>query len=178
MTMPVTTLDRRFSDPDATAIPWLEAERQLADAGTYWISTVRPDGRPHVTPLLAVWLDDALYFCTGPEERKARNLEGNRQVVLTVGNSALARGLDLVVEGEAVPMDDDALLRRAADAWVVKYGEFWRFNVAGGSFHHPDGGGPVLVFRVRPRVVFGFHKGDSFDSGEFSQTRWDFAARA
>ncbi len=29
-------------------------------------STVRPDGRPHVTPLLAVWADDALHFCTGP----------------------------------------------------------------------------------------------------------------
>jgi hypothetical protein len=41
---------------------------------TFWLSTARPDGRPHVTPFIAVWLDEALWFCTGADELKAKNL--------------------------------------------------------------------------------------------------------
>jgi hypothetical protein len=52
-------------------------------------STVRPDGRPHVTPLIAVWHAGALWFATGPEERKARNLAENPSCVLTPGRSDL-----------------------------------------------------------------------------------------
>jgi hypothetical protein len=54
MTMPVTTLDQRFSDPAATAASWDETSKALESAGVFWISTVRADGRPHVTPLVAV----------------------------------------------------------------------------------------------------------------------------
>jgi nitroimidazol reductase NimA-like FMN-containing flavoprotein (pyridoxamine 5'-phosphate oxidase superfamily) len=176
---PITTLHRDYSDEGATATSWADAKDQLAAAGIYWLSTVRPDGRPHVTPLLAVWLDipagdGALYFCTGPLERKARNLEGNPHVVLTTGTNSLGRGVDLVVEGEAVPVQDEALLRRAAAAWVAKYGDYWRFDVHDGAFRHPQGGGRVLVFRVAPRVAFGFAKGETFGNGGYSQTRWRF----
>ena len=59
---PQTRLDPRYSDPQATATPWSEAQDRLARAELFWISTVRADGRPHVTPLVAVWLDDAVYF--------------------------------------------------------------------------------------------------------------------
>uniref|UniRef100_UPI003A88402D pyridoxamine 5'-phosphate oxidase family protein n=1 Tax=Streptomyces sp. 4F14 TaxID=3394380 RepID=UPI003A88402D len=82
---PQTRLDTRYSDKKAEAIPWSEAEKLLTGAELFWISTVRPDGRPHVTPLPAVWSRGALHFCTGPEERKARNLALNPNVVLTTG---------------------------------------------------------------------------------------------
>jgi len=78
MAEPVTTLDRRFSDPEAVATGWDETRRVLETAELFWISTVRVDGRPHVTPLVAVWLDDALHFSTGATEQKAANLRGNR----------------------------------------------------------------------------------------------------
>ena len=55
--------------------------RLLETAELFWISTVRTDGRPHVTPLPAVWLDDVLYFCTGPGEQKAVNLAANAHVL-------------------------------------------------------------------------------------------------
>ncbi|MCU1373335.1 MAG: pyridoxamine 5-phosphate oxidase, partial [Actinomycetia bacterium] len=74
---PVTELDRRFGDPSATATPWAETRRVLETAELFWISTVRPDGRPHVTPLPAVWQDDALHFCTGAAEQKGVNLARN-----------------------------------------------------------------------------------------------------
>ena len=164
---PETRLDPGYSDEAATVTPWPEAEARLAEAELFWISTVRPDGRPHVTPLPAVWAHGALHFCTGPEERKARNLAENPQVVLTTGSNTWNKGYDLVAEGEAVRVSDDGRLRELAGAWEAKYGSFWRFEVRDGCFHH--GAGRALVFSVAPRTVFGFGKGEPF-----SQTRWRF----
>jgi nitroimidazol reductase NimA-like FMN-containing flavoprotein (pyridoxamine 5'-phosphate oxidase superfamily) len=166
---PRTHLDPRYSDETATATPWPEAEKLLAGAELFWISTVRPDGRLHVTPLPAVWSAGALHFCTGPEERKARNLAANPQVVLTTGTNTWDRGYDLVVEGEAVRVTDDGRLRELAAAWEEKYGAFWHFEVRDGFFHH--GPGHAVVYSVAPRTVFGFGKGQPF-----SQTRWRFGA--
>lgn len=164
---PQTRLDARYSDETATATDWAEAEKLLAEAGLFWISTVRPDGRPHVTPLPTVWSQGALHFCTGPEERKARNLALNPEVVLTTGTNTWDKGYDLVVEGEAVRITDNARLRELAAGWEAKYGSFWHFEVADGCFRH--GSGHAYVFSVAPRTVFGFGKGEPF-----SQTRWRF----
>lgn len=64
---PETSIDPRFGDEDAVPTPWATAENILDTAETYWLSTVRRDGRPHVTTLLAVWVDGALNFTTGSE---------------------------------------------------------------------------------------------------------------
>jgi nitroimidazol reductase NimA-like FMN-containing flavoprotein (pyridoxamine 5'-phosphate oxidase superfamily) len=166
---PVAELDSQFSSPGATALPWTDAERRLQEAGVYWLSTVRPEGRPHVAPLIAVWLDGALYFCTGEAERKATNLAKNTQVAITTGRNALSDGLDIVVEGEAVVVSDDAQLRRLAEAYVAKYGEGWRLPGADG----------VVVFEVTPTKAFGFGREDAKSpppGGGFNQTRWRFQA--
>jgi len=60
MNEPVTELDTRFSDPDAVAAGWDETRQALADADLFWICSVRADGRPHLTPLVAVWFEGAL----------------------------------------------------------------------------------------------------------------------
>jgi nitroimidazol reductase NimA-like FMN-containing flavoprotein (pyridoxamine 5'-phosphate oxidase superfamily) len=75
---PVAELDPRYSDEGATAPEWAEARKRLENAELFWVTTVRSDGRPHITPLLALWLGDALYFCTGPYEQKTKNIAGNR----------------------------------------------------------------------------------------------------
>src|SRR5438128_1800126 len=93
---PTAELQPQFSSDGATPTPWAVAREHLEKAQIYWLATVRPDGRPHVTPLLAVWLDGALYFCTGPGERKAKNLVGNSNCVITTGCNVLD-GLDVVV---------------------------------------------------------------------------------
>ena len=100
-TEPVTELEPQFNSDDATPTPWAEALEHLEEAEVYWRSTMRPDGRPHVTPLVAVWLDGALYFCTGPHERKARNLGQNPHCVLTTGCNTLKEGLDVVGRRQA-----------------------------------------------------------------------------
>lgn len=167
---PVTELGA-FSESAAVATRWSRARGELEAAQTYWLSTTRPDGRPHVTPLLGVWFDGAMYFSTGSDERKALNLTQNRNCVLTTGCNTLDDSLDVVVEGEAVQVGDDAERRNVADAFESKYG--LRFTSPEGTWSGLGDSiraGDVLVLRVVPTKVFGFGKGKMF-----SQTRYRFS---
>jgi nitroimidazol reductase NimA-like FMN-containing flavoprotein (pyridoxamine 5'-phosphate oxidase superfamily) len=163
---PTVELDARFSDPNASATPWETVERVIDGAELFWISTVRSDGRPHVTPLPAVWSDDSLYFCTGGEEQKGVNLARNANCVLTTGNNAWKSGLDVVVEGPAVRVADERRLVELAESWRSKYRGDWDFEVRDGMFHHD--GSDAFVFAVAPTKVLSFAKGD------FAQTRFRF----
>jgi general stress protein 26 len=165
---PDTKLDTRFSDSDAVATGWEETQRVLEQADLFWISTVRTSGRPHVTPLVAVWLDEAVHFATSPTEQKAVNLRTNRHVTLTTGCNQWEGGLDIVVEGEALQVTDEDLLTRLAAAWATKWDGRWHYEVHDGAFRHEDGAGVVLVFSVTPTKVLAFAK------GTFGQTRHRF----
>lgn len=160
-----------FSEPDAKPTPWSAGLNEIVAAETFWLSTVRRDGRPHVTPLIAVWLDEAIWFSTGPEERKAENLAENPFCILTAGCSDLADGaLDVVLEGRAERVTADAELEPVARAFTAKYGtKTWDYVVREGGFVHQAFGGYSIVFRLRPARGLGFRKGDSF-----SQTTWRF----
>jgi len=166
MNEPVTELDTRFSNPDAVAAGWDETRQALADADLFWICTVRADGRPHLTPLVAVWFEGALYFCTGAAEQKAVNLRGNPHVILMTGNSRWDTGLDVVVEGIAVPVTDHAVLESLAQAWTTKWDGRWQFQADDDGFRQE--GGTAQVFSVTPAKVLTFAK------GRFSQTRHTF----
>jgi nitroimidazol reductase NimA-like FMN-containing flavoprotein (pyridoxamine 5'-phosphate oxidase superfamily) len=172
MMQPVTELDTGFSDGDAVATGWEETRRVLEEAELFWISTVRADGRPHATPLVAVWLDDAVHFATGTREQKAVNLRANPNVILTTGCNQWERGLDVVVEGEAVQVTDERVLERLAEAWATKWDGRWHYEVHSGGFRHEGGSGAVLVFSVKPAKVLAFAK------GTFGQTRHRFALPA
>jgi len=167
MNAPVTTLDERFSEPDAVATGWEETRRLLETAELFWITTVRADGRPHVTPLVAVWLDGAIHFATGAAEQKAVNLAGNRHVILTTGCNSWDSGVDVVIEGDADQVTDDDQLKRLADAWATKWDGRWRYEARDGAFHH-EHGGAALVFTVTPTKILAFGK------GTFSHTRHRF----
>jgi general stress protein 26 len=159
-----------FSSPNAVPTEWSRARTELASAEVYWLSTIRPDGRPHVTPLLGIWLEGGFYFCTGPNERKAKNLRTNRQCVVTTGRNTL-EGLDLVLEGTAETISDPAELGRVANTYESKYGAHFAapngtWSGLGDAIRQAE----ALVYRVVPATVFGFGKGTPF-----SQTRWQFS---
>ncbi len=164
---PAPEQDIRFGDPAAPPTPWADVIRVLERAELFWISTVRHDGRPHVTPLPAVWYENRLHFCTGPAEQKAVNISRNPRVALTTGCNLWKQGLDLVVEGTAVRVADDTQLRALADLWRIKYNGDWDFTVQDDMFNHQDGGS-ALVFGVAPAKALAFAK------GLFAQTRYRF----
>ena len=173
-TAPITDLDPRFGSPGAKAVSWALARRRLRDAEVLWLSTVRSDGRPHVVPLIAVWLDGALYFSTGEGEQKVKNLASNPRVTIITGSNELSEGFDLVVEGEARLVTGEAKVRRIAKAYTAKYGKGWRL----------PGLDAVVTFEVTPSRAFGFGRvhgeiGLPMGEGEhFTQTRWRFDTNA
>jgi hypothetical protein len=156
MSDPSAAIDSRFSDPNAGPTPWVEAVQVLEKAELYWITTVRADGRPHVTPLIGLLHDGAMHFCTGLREQKARNLEHSPKVALTTGNNTWNQGLDVVVEGNAMRVSDRQALQELADAYESKYGSVWRFELGDGVFI--SSGGDAAVFRIEPAKVMAFAK--------------------
>ncbi|NIJ10116.1 general stress protein 26 [Saccharomonospora amisosensis] len=156
-----------FSEPGSTAVAWARVERVLRESEMFWLSTVRRDGRPHVAPLPAMWLDGRLHFCTGAHEQKARNLESNPRCVLTTGSNSYRDGLDVIVEGTAEQVGDEAVLTRLAELWLDKLG--WPFEVVGGQFRDPGNEAHrAPVFGVTPAKMLAFSK------NPYSQTRFAF----
>jgi general stress protein 26 len=140
----------------------------LDGAEMFWLSTVREDGRPHVVPMPAVWLDGMLHFCTGVAEQKAVNLRSNAQCVLSTGPNHFREGLDVVVEGSAARVTGRERFEPLAALWKSKLD--WDFDVADDGFRDPHSfTGEVLVFGVAPAKVLAFGK------SPYSQTRYRFA---
>jgi hypothetical protein len=90
-------------------------------------------------------------------------------VILTSSCNEWERGLDVVVEGEAVQVTDESMLQRLAGAWATKWDGRWHYEVHDGAFRHEGGTGAVLVFSVKPAKVLAFAK------GTFGQTRHRFS---
>jgi nitroimidazol reductase NimA-like FMN-containing flavoprotein (pyridoxamine 5'-phosphate oxidase superfamily) len=168
-------LDVRYGSEGATAVAWSRVDEELRSAQIFWLSTVRPSGQPHVTPLLSVWMDGSAFVCTGTEEQKAANLATNPHCTLTTGRPTWEATVDVVLEGQAVRVVDDDRLVQINDAYEAKYGPEWRYEVRDAAFHHAGGSvrdddpGAVLVFEIAPAKVLTFERGD-----RFSQTRWRF----
>jgi hypothetical protein len=155
----------------ASPTPWATALTNLEGRHpTYWVATLRPEGRPHVMPVLAVWVDGGLFFSAGARTRKARNLAHDSHCVVTVEEEPL----DLVFEGRAEKVQAEGTLRAVADAYASTYG--WRVSVRDGAFHDTEGAPtagppPYDVYEVIPSVAFGFGTDETL-----SPTRWRFAA--
>jgi nitroimidazol reductase NimA-like FMN-containing flavoprotein (pyridoxamine 5'-phosphate oxidase superfamily) len=147
-----------FSSQGAQATPWASALAVLDAAEVFWLSTTRPDGRPHVTPLLAAWSLGGLCFTTGGQERKARNLEDNSHCVLTTGTNALT-GTDVVIEGVAAVVDERSERAQAVADFERKYGS--HLTSPEGTWYRLGESviaGDVRLYRVAPTVGFAFGK--------------------
>jgi uncharacterized pyridoxamine 5'-phosphate oxidase family protein len=152
----------------ALPTPWPESRRRLEQGQWYWLTTLRPDGQPHVRPVLAVLLDDALYFVSSPASRKARNLALDPRCVLTVA----VPDAHLVVEGTAARLTSDTRLEAVATAYATKYD--WHVRVRNAAFDAeygaPTAGPPPYhVYELTPSTVFGFGTDETW-----SPTRWRF----
>jgi general stress protein 26 len=153
-------LDTDFSEA-TEPVSWRQVSDVLAAAELYWLTTVRKDGRPHITPLIGAWVDDGFVFCTGPEEQKAKNLAASIAVAVTTGVNTWNDGLDVVVEGNAERVTGRDTLTRLADAIREKYRGEWDFTAQDDGFGHADASGDshiAYVYRVSPDKVLAFAK--------------------
>jgi len=138
----------------STITPWAQIRDSLAKAGTTWLSTVRPDGRPHVVPVGALWVDGAYIVTTGQSTVKGNNLDHNPHCVISLS----IPGFDLVFEGDASRVTDVEKLERIARAYAD---QGWPAYVHDGVLDAPysapwTGPAPYDVYEVIPSKVLAF----------------------
>jgi len=171
--------ERNLDGYGAPPIPWTRVRERLEegltqapgtggpDRHTCWVATVRPDGRPHVVPVGVLWVDGRFYFNAGATTRKARDLARNPQCVITVATSPF----DLVVEGEAVKVTEEAKLQRIAEVYAS---QGWQATVRDGALYAeysaPSAGPPPWdLYEVTPATVFALGTAEPYGA-----TRWRF----
>jgi uncharacterized pyridoxamine 5'-phosphate oxidase family protein len=141
-------------------LPWKWAENRLNKTREYWIATTRPDGRPHVMVVWALWMNGCIYFSTGANTVKARNLAQNPHCTMCADNAAEA----VIVEGVVEAERNVDTIRKYVPLYEKKYkfklGEMGENLVA---LKDP-------LFSLRPTTVFGFWE-KKFST---SATRWIF----
>jgi hypothetical protein len=119
-------------------LDWAEVAARLAESKEYWLSTTRPDGRPHVVPRWGVWLDDRFWYDGSPLTRHALNVERNPACALHLESGTTVT----IVEGSSErskPIVGE-LGARLAGEYSRKYRELgyapapdaWSDEVAGG----------------------------------------------
>ncbi|HST04967.1 MAG TPA: pyridoxamine 5'-phosphate oxidase family protein [Chloroflexia bacterium] len=153
----------QLATPNAPTItsmiaPWAEIRDKLVEGGTTWLTTVRPDGRPHVVPVGALWIDGAYYVTTGQGTVKGNNLDHDPHCVITLSSG----GFDMVVEGEAAKVSDVEKLERVARVYA---NQGWPAYVHDGVLDAPysaatTGPAPYDVYEVAPSVAFAFGTGE------------------
>lgn len=137
-------------------LSWDWVDTQLEQSRNYWISSTRPDGRPHATPVWGIWIDGMLVFGGHPQGRRSRNLAANPAVSIH-----LESGDEVVIlEGRVEESEDMALLTRVAAAYAAKYPPFT-----------PEPSDPNAIWYVlKPQVVFAWLEVDYPKTA----TRWRF----
>ena len=144
-----------------------EPEKGGPNRHTCWLTTVRPDGRPHVMPLGAEWVDGAFYFTSGAHTRKATNLALNPECVITVAT----HDFDIVVEGRASRVTDPALVARIAKiyqdgGWPAQVSDDGTSLTA--EYSAPSAGPPpYMIYQVIPRTVFALGAAEPYGATSF-----------
>ncbi|HEX5822966.1 MAG TPA: pyridoxamine 5'-phosphate oxidase family protein [Candidatus Limnocylindrales bacterium] len=72
---PRVAVDRTFARID----------RMLRHEQTVWLSTVSPDGSPHLVPIWFSWNGDTILIASKPNAKKVANLRHNPSVMLALG---------------------------------------------------------------------------------------------
>jgi general stress protein 26 len=134
-------------------LPWAWAEQRLTRSHNYWLTTSRPDARPHTMIVWGIWVEGCFYFSTGAGSRKAKNLASSPQCIVCTEKAAEA----VIVEGEARTVSDADLMKRISPFYAKKY-KPWKLDPSMGP-----------IFEVRPKTIFGLRE-KTFKAA----TRWLF----
>lgn len=97
--------------PSSKIENWLRASRSI------WVSTTRPDGRPHAVPVWFIWDDRKVYFISARSLQKSKNLVHEPWTVVHLGD-----GDDVVIlQGPAVIVTEREEQERIDAAYRAKY---------------------------------------------------------
>ena len=179
---PTPTREQSLIGDQTHTTSWDVARERLAkpeNQRTNWLATVRPDGRPHLMPVIAFWIDGAFHFIAGEGTRKGRNLLADSHCVIGTGSWELP-SLDVIVEGRAEPLSDIDDVRRIAE---IFNSNGWPLEAKGNEVFGPNaptaGPPPYRIFRMGPSKAFGLpgtYGMDKFEPEDLPKpTRWEFS---
>lgn len=146
------------ADQGGGLLPWAWALARIEESSDFWVATVRPDGRPHLSPVWAVWDGDALWFSAAPRSAKMRNIRAGSGVSVSTEDPENPVVLDGIVE---LVTDAERLLR-FVDVMNRKYHTDYPVELFAPEH--------AAVGRVRPERAIGLRSSDF----EGSPTRWTF----
>jgi len=114
-------LPKGYADHPASYVDWEWVAVQMTRAENYWLSSVRPDGRPHVVPRWGAFLDNKLYYDGSPQTRHAQNIMKNPHVTLHLESGTKV----VIMEGTSKPADKPGLefAKQLAKAISSKYSD-------------------------------------------------------
>ena len=146
--------DEMIEASGGKTLPWSWAEARLGECRNIWLTTLRPEGTPHMMPVWGVWREGGFEFSTGAQSRKAKNFRANPNVAV-----ATDAGVDaVVIEGVVgvMPASSHA-------AFAAAYKEKYDWVITEDMAPH---------YVVTPRIAFGIREyGDKEIGGV---TRWTF----
>ena len=87
--------------------PTARIDRLLHGEPVVWLSTVRPDGGPHLVPIWFSWDGREILIASKPHAQKVRNVRGNPGVMLALGEAEDDFDVGLL-EGRAEVLDAPA----------------------------------------------------------------------
>jgi PPOX class probable F420-dependent enzyme len=103
---------------DASTARTLERVQPMLSAEpVVWLSTVRPDGLPHLVPTWFWWDGEAVLVFSKPDAVKVRNLRANPRLMVALGHPEEDFSVGLI-EAEATLEDGAAEI---PDAFFTKY---------------------------------------------------------
>ena|SRR5713101_7207563 len=99
-------------------------EERLRNDLMIWLSSVRPDGRPHIVPVWFLWDGESILIFSQPHTQKIRNLRYNPNVMLALDDTR--SGNDVVMfEGKAELLNEPTVNTTMA-AYATKYDSLLR----------------------------------------------------
>jgi nitroimidazol reductase NimA-like FMN-containing flavoprotein (pyridoxamine 5'-phosphate oxidase superfamily) len=153
------------------ALEWERAVVQLEDTSghrTCWLATTDPDGRAHIAGVGALWVNEKFYFTSGPGTRKSRNLANDPRCAISVE----LRDMDVVVEGAASKVSDEATLQDLAQRYAA---QGWPARAENGAltadYSAPSAGpAPWDLYEMVPASAYGTATAEPYGA-----TRWRFS---
>jgi hypothetical protein len=151
-------------------LDWQRAVAQLEDTSghrTCWLATTDPNGRAHIAGVGGLWVNERFYFTSGPGTRKSRNLANDPRCAISVGLG----DMDLVVEGEASKVTEEATLQDLAERYAA---QGWPARAENGAltaeYSAPSAGpAPWDLYEMVPANAYGTATAEPYGA-----TRWRF----
>jgi hypothetical protein len=173
----MTITERNLDGYGAPTIEWARVKAvldgrltQAPETGgpqrhTTWLTTINPDGSPHVMPIGVVQHGGSWYFTSGPGTRKSGNLSRDARCVVSVATDPF----DLVIEGAAERVTDGDELSSVAQAYAR---DGWPAEVVGDAlaaeYSAPSAGpAPWYLYRVKPSTVYALGTSEPFGATKF-----------